>query len=70
MIADKISNQFDIWGNTVNIASRMESASEPRKIHISEQTQQFLNNDIKIFPRTEVKLKNKGTVNSFYIDNI
>lgn len=27
--------QYDIWGNTVNLASRMDSYGEPRKIHVS-----------------------------------
>lgn len=27
--------QYDIWGNTVNLASRMDTYGEPRKIHVS-----------------------------------
>ncbi|VDM81455.1 unnamed protein product [Strongylus vulgaris] len=35
--------QYDIWGNTVNLASRMDTHGEPRKIHVSsvEQEEQF-----------------------------
>lgn len=29
--------QYDIWGNTVNLASRMDTHGEPRKIHVGEK---------------------------------
>jgi class 3 adenylate cyclase len=35
-------NAFDIWGDAVNIASHMESSSEPGKVHISEKTKDYL----------------------------
>ncbi|MBI2795042.1 MAG: adenylate/guanylate cyclase domain-containing protein, partial [Ignavibacteria bacterium] len=34
--------QYDIWGDTVNVASRMEGSSEPNRIHVSENFAQAL----------------------------
>ena len=48
VIAGHTSNNFDIWGDTVNIASRLESSGQMMKIHISEQVKILLPSDIKI----------------------
>ena len=42
VIAGSSSNGFDIWGDAVNIAARLESSSEPGKVQISEATRVFI----------------------------
>jgi class 3 adenylate cyclase len=58
---------YDIWGDTVNIASRMESHGEPGKIHISEETASHLKYDYEIESRGAITVKGKGMMETFYL---
>ena len=59
---------YDIWGDTVNIASRMESNSEPGKINISESTYQLIKDKFKCTYRGEIEVKNKGKLKMYFVD--
>lgn len=59
--------QFDIWGNTVNIASRMESASLPGKINLSETTYQEIKAHYTCEYRGEIKVKNGGSFKMYFL---
>ena len=59
---------YDIWGDTVNIASRMESKSEPGKINISESTYNLIKDDFKCEFRGEIKVKNKDTLKMYFVN--
>ena len=61
--------QYDIWGDSVNIAARMESAGEPGKINISETTYNLVKDHFKCSYRGEKDLKNKGLMKMYYIEN-
>ena len=52
--------QYDIWGDTVNIASRMESKSEPGRKNISETTYNEINDEYLCEYRGEIEVKNRG----------
>ena len=58
---------YDIWGDTVNIASRMESNSEPGKINISNVTYGFLGGKFNCQHRGKVAVKNKGLVDMYFV---
>jgi len=58
---------FDLWGDTVNIASRMESYSEPGKIHVSMQSKELLENDYMFESRNEIEIKGKGNMSTFFL---
>lgn len=58
---------YDIWGDTVNVASRMESMSEPGKINISESTYQRVKQNFKCHPRGEISVKNRGKLNMYFV---
>ena len=70
LIAGTSGNAFDIWGDAVNIASRMESSSEPGKVHISEKTKDYLEGVGQLTSRGEIKLKGKGVWSTFFLESL
>ncbi|MGY8700218.1 MAG: adenylate/guanylate cyclase domain-containing protein [bacterium] len=70
MIAGTSGNAFDIWGDAVNIASRMESNSELGKIHISEKTKDYLEGVGQLTFRGKTSLKVKGVCSTFFLESL
>jgi len=58
---------FDIFGETVNMASRLQDACEPMQINVSEKIREKVKDYYKIVVRTPRKVKGKGIVPMFYI---
>lgn len=58
---------YDIWGDTVNTASRMESNSEPGKINISETTYNIVSDKFTCTYRGELEAKNKGKLRMYFV---
>ena len=58
---------YDIWGDTVNIASRLESNSESGKINISENTYHLIKDSFDCEYRGEIQAKNKGMMKMYYV---
>ncbi len=61
---------FDIWGDTVNIASRMESHGEAGKINISAYTYDLIKDQVKCTPRGKLKVKGKGEVEMYFVEEL
>lgn len=61
---------YDIWGDAVNIASRMESMSELGKINISESTYNLVKDDFECEYRGEIKAKNRGKLKMYFVNGI
>jgi class 3 adenylate cyclase len=59
--------QYDIWGDTVNLASRMESSGEPGKVNISGSTYELVKNDFTCTYRGKIQAKNKGEVDMYFV---
>ena len=59
---------YDIWGNTVNIAARMESSSIPGKINVSENTYQLLKHKQPFTYRGEIEVKNKQLLKMYFLE--
>jgi adenylate cyclase len=58
---------YDVWGDTVNIASRLESTGLPNRIQISESTYQRVKDAFHCELRGPVALKGKGTMLTYFL---
>jgi len=58
---------YDVWGDTVNIASRLESTSEPGRIQVSAELAKRLEPSYLLEPRGLVDLKGKGALETFFL---
>ncbi|MFN0276389.1 MAG: adenylate/guanylate cyclase domain-containing protein [Chitinophagales bacterium] len=59
---------YDIWGDTVNIASRMESSGEVGKVNISSSTYDLVKDKFKCTYRGKVLAKNKGEIDMYFVE--
>ena len=59
--------QYDIWGDTVNIASRMEGLSKPGRINLSETTYCEIKDDFSCEYRGEIEVKNHGPMRMYFL---
>lgn len=58
---------YDLWGDTVNMASRMEHYGVPGRIHVSEASYQLLKNQYRFESREPIDVKGKGLVHSYFL---
>ncbi len=58
---------YDVWGDTVNVASRMESSGSPDRIHISDTTHRALGDRFHVEPRGLIELKGRGSAHSYFL---
>ncbi len=61
---------YDIWGDAVNVASRMESMSEPGRINISENTYALIKEDAECEYRGKIEVKNRGMMKMYFVNSI
>jgi len=60
---------YDIWGSTVNIASRMESNGEPGKVNISSATYELIKDYYECSHRGKISAKNVGEIDMYFIEH-
>ena len=73
LVAGVIGQQrflYDLWGDTVNTASRMESKGEPGRVNISATTHALVEPWFECTPRGRVEVKGKGDVEMFFLDRL
>lgn len=61
---------YDIWGDTVNIAARMEQSGVPGKVNISETTYTLVKGEFACEYRGKIDAKNKGELDMYFVNNI
>ena len=60
---------YDIWGDTVNTASRMESSGYVGKVNISDATYGFIKDKFNCTHRGKIEAKNKGLIEMYFVDS-
>ena len=58
---------YDVWGDTVNTASRMESHGLPGEIHVSEATYRMIRDLYRFEPRGTIEIKGKGPMSTYLL---
>lgn len=61
---------YDIWGDTVNIASRMESNGEVGKVNISGSTHELVKDKFTCTHRGKIQAKNKGEIDMYFVETV
>lgn len=61
---------YDVWGDTVNIAARMESTSDPGKVNVSGATYDEIKEYFDCEYRGKLPVKNKGAIDMYYVHRI
>ena len=67
-VVGKKKYAYDIWGSTVNIASRMESNGEPGKVNISSATYELIKDYYECSYRGKISAKNIGEIDMYFIE--
>lgn len=60
---------YDLWGDTVNTASRMESYGQPGRIQVTESTYSLLRDQYQFSCRGKIEVKGKGKIVTYMYDN-
>jgi len=68
-VVGKKKYAYDIWGSTVNIASRMESNGEPGQVNVSSDTYELIKDKYKCSYRGKVYAKNIGEIDMYFVNS-
>ena len=60
---------YDIWGDTVNTASRMESSGEVGRVNISGTTYEIVKDNFNCIHRGKIEAKNKGQIDMYFVES-
>lgn len=59
---------YDVWGNAVNVASRMQTQSEPGRIQVSEAVYEILKDDYEFKERGRIDVKGVGKMKTYFLE--
>ncbi len=66
-IIGKVKKSFDLWGDTINIASRLEKESSVNKINISAYTYEIIRGKYECTYRGKIEIKGKGPLDMYFV---
>jgi len=58
---------YDVWGDTVNVASRLESHGLANRVQVSEATARLIEDSFDLEPRGTISVKGKGKMKTFFL---
>ena len=61
---------YDIWGDTVNVAARLQQGSEPGRINLSKDFRDLMGDRIDVEPRGKLPMKNHGEMEMFFLQKV
>jgi class 3 adenylate cyclase len=61
---------YDVWGNAVNVAARMEQSGEAGRINLSGATQALIKTHFDCESRGQIEAKNKGPMEMFFLERL
>ena len=61
---------YDVWGDTVNVASRMESHGVPGRVQVSDDVRRTLGRRYRVEDRGTIEIKNRGTMRTWFVHGI
>lgn len=59
---------YDLWGDTVNTSSRMESHGQPGRVHCSQEVYELLKDDFAFEDRGAIEVKGKGMMHTYFLE--
>ncbi len=65
-VIGRVKPIYDVWGDTVNVASRMESSGAPDQVNLSDATHRLISPYFETSPRGQVQAKNKGLIDMHF----
>lgn len=68
-VIGKSKFHYDLWGDTVNVASRMESYGEAGRVHISQNTYEIIKDEFECLSRGTTSIKGKGEMQTWFVAN-
>jgi adenylate cyclase len=66
-VVGKKKYAYDLWGDTVNVASRMETSGAPGQIHLSDNTYRLISDKYSFTRREPLKIKGKGLMQTYFL---
>ncbi len=69
-VVGKIKYAYDVWGDSVNIASRMETAGEVGRVNISASTYEYVKEYFECEHRGKLDIKNRGKMAMYFVNRI